>query len=534
MAEKVGMIWKVRVTEMSYIDKIFPNIPPREEVVARYPARKLPDGARVTRFAPSPTGFVHIGNMMGALTDERIAHLSGGIFMLRIEDTDAKREVAGADRLVIDTLLEYGIKFDEGPGIGGAYGPYYQSERRELYHAFAKWGLENGAAYACFMSGADLEKLRAEQESLGLRTGVYGKWARDRDLPPEEVERRIDAGEPYVIRFKSGGNPDNKCVVQDMIHGKIAMPENDYDEVILKGDGLPSYHFAHVVDDTLMGTTLVIRGDEWLPSAPKHIQMFKAFGLKVPKYAHHGLLQKTDGGLRRKLSKRKDPEALMPWYDQEGYPKTAVAEYLMNLLNSGFEDWRRNNPDKNYREYPLALAKMSASSALFDIVKLSSVSKGVIARMSSAEFYDATLAWAKRYSPKLTKILQSHADKARAAFAIERDGTDRPRKDISKWSEVEGEFEYMWRAPPRPSDIPPAEADVIADFLATYDANDDKDAWFRKISDISARHFPNENATRAMQILRRLITGRDKSPDLWAIMRALGRNETLARLGPGK
>ena len=386
---------------------LFPDVERDADDYERlYPERKLPEGAKVTRIAPSPTGFIHLGNLYGALTDERLAHQSGGIFFLRIEDTDAKREVANGAEMIRACLRSFGLVFDEGAlegGDRGAYGPYRQRERAHIYHAFAKKLVLEGKAYPCFCSEEELAEMRAEQEREKVNFGYYGKWAKYRDLPFDEAERRIRAGEPYVLRFRSEGDPSHYLHLTDQIRGKIDMPENDQDFVLLKSDGIPTYHFAHVVDDHLMRVTHVVRGEEWLATWPIHVQLFAALGWKCPKYCHTAHLMKAEGSGKRKLSKRKDPELALSFYRENGYPSESVREYLMTLLNSNFEEWRLANPKADIDAFPFALSKMGVSGALFDLDKLRDVSKNVVAAMTAQQVYDAVWRLGARIRPAVLR-----------------------------------------------------------------------------------------------------------------------------------
>ena len=391
------------------------NLPSRENIFNKYKTRNLKNGQKVTRFAPSPTGFIHIGNLYSALVNERVAHISDGIFFLRIEDTDEKREIEGAVNKIINALEYFDIKYDEGTdGINeiGNYAPYKQSDRKEIYKVFIKDLMERGMAYPCFCTEEELENIIKQQKAQNCsRLGYYGNWAKYRNLPIEESIKKIKNGEEYVIRFRSNGNFNKNIVVNDIIRGNTEFPENELDIVIMKKNGLPTYHFAHVVDDFLMGTTTVIRGDEWLPSLPLHIQLFQAMKWKAPKYAHISPLLKIENGAKRKLSKRKDPEANIEYFDQLGYPKESVIEYLLNLANSGFEGWRKQNPEKSYSEFPFDIKKMNVSGALFDFIKLDSVSREVISKMNKQEVYNNVLNWSKKYDKQLESMLSNNKER---------------------------------------------------------------------------------------------------------------------------
>ncbi|MCR5484177.1 MAG: glutamate--tRNA ligase [Clostridiales bacterium] len=534
---------------------LFPeDLPSPEELEERYPLRKIKEGERVTRFAPSPTGYMHLGNMFSAFIDKLCADATGGIFYLRIEDTDKKREVEHGVEKIFEGLTAFGIVPVEGV-MGeneekGDYGPYRQSHRREIYHSFAKKLVKNGMAYPCFCSEDELNELREKQESENTAIkGYFGKWAKCRFLPFEEQKRRIEAGEPYVVRLRSDGDESKKIIVDDLIKGKIEMPENIQDIVLLKTDGIPTYHFAHAVDDHLMRTTHVIRGDEWIASLPVHIQLFKTLGFKPPKYVHISPIMKLDDGNKRKLSKRKDPEAAVSFYKEEGYPKDSVLEYLLTLANSNFEDWRRANRDADISAFPFNIKKMSGSGALFDIAKMNDISKNIISAMSASEVYDKTAEWAKEYDGEFYALLTKDPEFARSALNIDRD-CPKPRKDIEKWSEVKNYLAYFYdelytQDFTLPENISPADAAEITDaYLKVFDIDDDKDAWFNKIKDVCAPlgYTPNVKEYKKdpgafkghvgdiSTVIRIAVTSRRNTPDLHAVMAVLGSDKVIERL----
>ena len=523
-----------------------------EEWEAIYPPRNLPEGAVVTRMAPSPTGFVHLGNVVQGLTSERMAHQTGGVLFLRIEDTDAKREVPGAVEVLINSLAHYNIKFDEGAtidGDAGNYGPYRQRQRAPIYHTYAKWLVEQGKAYPCFCTEEELAAMRAKQEAEKANFGYYGKWAvwRDRDL--DEIEAELKKGTPWVLRFRSEGSIANKIKFTDLLKGPMEITENDIDHVLLKSDGIPTYHFAHAVDDHLMRTTHVVRGDEWLSTLPFHIQLFQALGFRLPKYLHIGPLQKMDGDSKRKLSKRKDPEAALTYYRAVGYPVASVYEYLLNILNSGFEDWRRANPDAPADSFVFSAKKMNPAGSLFDEAKLRDTSKNVISRMTAEQVYDETLAWAKENSADFAALLTADPDTALRALAIGRGGK-KPRKDIAVWSEVQDYMGYLYdelfgytdELPPTMNKADAKQA-MLA-FAAVYDPADDNTLWFDKLKDIAQsmgyatdmkayRAAPEQYPGSVADIsacIRYAITGRLNSPDLCELMRILGHARSVKRL----
>ena len=418
---------------------LFPNVNETAEALEeKFPVRNLPEGAVVTRMAPSPTGFVHLGNLVQGLTAERMAHQSGGILFLRVEDTDAKREVPGAVEVLINTLKHYGISFDEGAtidGDNGNYGPYRQRQRASIYHVYAKKLVSEGQAYPCFCTEEQLAEMRATQEANKETTGYYGKYAMWRDRSMEDIQAELEAGHPWVLRFKSTGSIENQFKFDDLVKGKLTITENDVDHVLLKSDGIPTYHFAHAVDDHLMRTTHVGRGDEWLPTLPFHIQLFKALGFKLPKYVHIGPLMKMDGTSKRKLSKRKDPELALTYYKAEGFPVEAVYEYIMTLLNSNFEDWRRANADAAADTFKFNAKKLNPAGSLFDYAKLTDVSKNVISRMDANKVYSLLVEWAEEFDTDFADKLKSDPEFATKILAIGRGGK-KPRKDLAVWKDA--------------------------------------------------------------------------------------------------
>ena len=534
-------------------DLLYPQIKTLPaDIEARYPARVLPEGAKVTRFAPSPTGFLHIGNLYGAFTDERLAHTSGGIFYLRIEDTDAKRTVPNGIQIIIETLAKLGVEFDEGAvidGDKGDYGPYRQSERAEIYQTFAKQLIREGKAYPCFCTEEELSAIREKQEAEKLNPGYYGEFAIWRDAPIEKIQEKLNEGMPFVLRFRSEGDLNNKHKFRDEIKGEIDVTENDIDHVILKSDGIPTYHFAHAVDDHLMGTTHVIRDESWLSTLPFHIQLFKALGFKMPKYCHTAQVLKLDNGNKRKISKRKDPEAALTYYHSQGYPVAAVREYLMTLLNSNFEEWRLANPDSPIEDFKFTTKKMSVSGSLFDLDKLNDVSKNVISRLTAEQVYDFTLAWAKENDIGFAKLLESDKAYATRILAIGRGGK-KPRKDIALWSEVKGYMSFFYDSLFERTDVIPEsfnESDikaVFADFTASYDETADQSQWFNNIKAIAEKNgfCPDMKQYKAApeaykgsvadvsMFLRIAVTGRMNSPDLYEVMQILGKERVLARI----
>ena len=518
-----------------------------------YPARNLPEGARVVRIAPSPTGYLHLGTLFAALVNRITATSTGGIFYTRIEDTDKKREISGGIEDIIDGLNRFGITIDEGFVSGeeqkGDYGPYKQSERAEIYQTYVKELIRQGLAYPCFCTAEELEAVRGEQEAAKLRTGYYGKFAKHRDITYEEAKVLIDEGKPFVVRLKSPGSEENKIIFEDAVKGKIEMPENDEDFVLLKSDGIPTYHFAHAVDDHLMHTTHVLRGDEWISSVPKHIQLFKILGFKPPKYGHISPIMKLDNGAKRKISKRKDPEAAVHFFAEQGYDSECVINYLMTVAASDFEDWRRANPDASYKDFKFNLKKMSVSGALFDEVKLLDVSKNMVSKLKSDEVYEKLTAWSQEFDKEFYAILTKNPEYTRKVLAIDRD-VAKPRKDIARWSEAKDYFAYMFEELFTPCfELPEniEKADALAFLEAyknVYTPADDRQAWFDRIKEIAptigfaaeTKQYKAEpeaykgHAGDLSTVLRIAITGRRNTPDLCSIMQVLGKEECTRRI----
>ena len=545
------------MTYKELADLIFPNVKEINYYEEKYPERNLEEGAVVTRFAPSPTGFVHIGGLYQALVARTVAKKTNGVFFLRVEDTDQKREVENGVTGIVNSLKD----FDMGPDEGmisdteeiGNYGPYKQSLRKDIYQSYAKYLLELGKAYPCFATQEELDEMRAKQEAAKVRTGYYGVWAKYRNLSLDEMAEKINAGVPYIIRFKSPGREDRKIKHKDLIKGNVDFPENDQDIVIIKSDGLPTYHFAHAVDDHLMHTTHVIRSDEWLSSVPLHLQLFQELGFKAPKYAHISPIMKNDNGNKRKLSKRKDPEAAVSYYEELGIPSLAVKEYLLNIANSTFEIWRRQNKDASIDEFDFKLNKMSVSGALFDMVKLLDVSKTVISKMTAEEVYEDSIKWAEKYDEELKQLLEDK-EYALKVFSIER-GNKKPRKDIAKWSDVKENISYMYDEEFKKdnSEYPYQiinDKESINKILKLYtekyyDENDDKQEWFNKIKELTeemgyAKEVKEFKANPGMYkahvgdvstVLRVTLTKRTNTPDMYEIMQVLGKDRVMRRLG---
>ena len=531
---------------------LFPNVTDTpESLEEKYPVRQVPEGAVITRMAPSPTGFVHLGNLVQGLTSERMAHQSGGVLFLRVEDTDAKREVPGAVEVLINTLKHYGIHFDEGAtmdGDFGNYGPYRQRERAAIYHVYAKKLVAEGKAYPCFCTEEELSAMREQQEANKETTGYYGQYAIWRDRPMEDIQAQLDAGNPWVLRFRSTGCIENQFKFDDLVKGKLTITENNVDHVLLKSDGIPTYHFAHAVDDHLMRTTHVVRGDEWLPSLPFHIQLFQALGFKLPKYVHIGPLMKMDGTSKRKLSKRKDPELALTYYKSEGFPVEAVYEYIMTLLNSNYEDWRRANPNAPSTDFKFSPKKLNPAGNLFDYAKLTDVSKNEIAKMDAEKVYILLLEWAKEFDPDFGAKLEADPDYAKRILAIGRGGK-KPRKDLAVWKDAKpymGFFydEYLEQPVFDDRFDKAVIADALSLFLKSYDPEDDSAVWFEKVKAVAVEigfttdmkaykanpdAFPGTVAD-VSTFIRLAVTGKTNSPDLYTVMQILGYDRTVQRI----
>ena len=523
-----------------------------EDMEKRYPERQLKEGARVTRLAPSPTGFLHFGNLFTGTVAYRTAKVTDGIFFVRVEDTDQKRKVEGAVEVMLGGLEAFGVVADEGV-VGediekGDYGPYYQSQRKEIYHVFAKSLVKQDLAYPCFCSAEELDEIRAAQENESVK-GYWGEYAKCRKLTLEEIEENLKAGKPWTLRLKSPGDLEKKCFFDDMIKGKIEMPENVQDVVLLKSDGIPTYHFAHAVDDHLMRTTHVVRGDEWISSCPIHLQLFRVLGFKAPKFAHVAPIMKEEDGNKRKLSKRKDPEAAVTYYIEKGYPKESVNEYILTLANSNFEDWRKANPKESQDAFPFNLKKMSISGALFDMVKFNDVSKNVISLMSAKQVYDYTCQWAERYDKDFYALISRDEDYSVSILNIDRE-TPKPRKDIAAFSEIKDYVSYFFdeiyeKNYEMPENITKDMAkEILESYLKEYNPADDKQQWFDRIKALCEplgytpnvkEYKKNPDAFKGhvgdvSTVIRLAVTGRKNTPDLHAIMSLLGEGKVKERL----
>ena len=543
------------MTNKEIADLIFSHITKDTEYYKNlYKERDLKEGACVTRYAPSPTGFIHMGALYASLICKKVAHDTNGIFYLRIEDTDKKREVEDGVSLIIKDLKDFGISFDEGvtlDGEKGSYGPYIQSQRKEIYQAFIKELLINGDAYVSFAKEEELEQIRHLQENTKARLGYYGPYAKDRNLTNEEVYERIKNGEEFVIRLKSKGDFNKKVIINDLVKGKVEMPENDLDVVIMKKDGLPTYHFAHAVDDTLMHTTHVIRGDEWLSSAPIHVELFKAIGAKVPKYAHISPLMKEDNGNKRKLSKRKDPEAAVSYYEEVGIPKEAVITYLMTVANSNFEEFMMHNKDKTMDDFKFDFKKMSKSGALFDLEKLKNISKNYLSTLKAEEVYENLLEYTKKHDEEFYNLITLHKEDTINTLNIERN-CKKPRKDFESYSTVRNSIWYMYDELYKPDNFEfttITDKEEIINIMNTYmekyfDINDVQEVWFDKMKDLSSefgyarevKEYKNNpdlykgHVGDISMVLRVAVTSKSMTPNLYDIMQILGKERILKRI----
>ncbi len=524
----------------------------REDIEARYPERDLPEDAFVTRIGPSPTGFVHLGNLYNAVIAERIAHQSGGVFYLRIEDTDSKREVEGAVETLINAMAYFGVTFDEGAtadGDNGKYGPYRQRQRKEIYHVFAKELVQRGLAYPCFLTAEEIDAIREQQTANKENPGIYGKYAeKSRSLTLEQISENIKAGKEWVLRFKCT-ETDEHITVEDAIRGKLEMPRNNMDFVLLKSDGIPTYHFAHVIDDHFMRSTHVIRGEEWISSLPMHVELFNTLGWKQPIYCHTATLMKLENGSKRKLSKRKDPELALTYYQQEGICPEAVWEFLLTLLNSNFEEWRIANPEADFHDFPYTIEKMSISGALVDMDKLRDISKNVICRMSAQQVFDGWKDWCEEYNAEYADLIKKYPERTLAAINVGRGGA-KPRKDIETWKQACDFMSFYYDETFKVSDPMPEECNdetrklFFAKYLESYDHADDSSEWFAKVKVITEelgfavkpkdyKKNPDQfkgSIVHITNMLRIALTGHANAPDIWEVSHVLGEDIVRARM----
>ena len=546
------------MTNKDLANLIFPDITKTiEDYEKEYPERKLEEGARVTRFAPSPTGFMHIGHFYQVVVDYVIAKRSKGIFYLRNEDTDSAREVEGSVEYIRHVIDHYGLLPDEYEyrdinETKGNYGPYIQSERKEIYHAFIKYLIEEGKAYPCFLTQEEMDSIRESQAKDKRRIGIYGRYAKYRNLSPDEAAERIKNGENYVIRLKSQGDFNKKFKFDDLAFGTMELPENDIDIVIMKSSNLlPTYHFAHLVDDHLMHTTHVVRGQEWVASIPTHYELFKTFGFKMPKYVHTPLILKKDGDKIRKISKRLDPEAKMTYYEEKGYPKYSVIEAIMTIANSNYEAWRDSHPDADFTEFEFSPKKMSASGALFDLDKLDNISKNYISRLKATEVFDMLDKWSKEYDKDFNELINKYKEYTTSILNIERE-QKKPRKDYASLSEVKGQIWYMYDELYKDFEYEFADGldkEEIKNVLNTYfndyyDENDDKDTWFNKMKEMTDKlgycsdmkeykANPDKykgNVADISNIIRVGVTSKSQTPDLYVIFLLLGKDRITKRI----
>lgn len=535
---------------------LYPNVTKKiDDYEKMYPERNLKEGAVVSRFAPSPTGFVHMGSLLTAFIAAKVPKDTDGIFYLRIEDTDSKRSVENGIQGIIDDLANFDIEIDEGAisetKEKGSYGPYIQTKRKEIYDTFAKYLVQNGYAYPCFCSEEELDDIRKIEESKKERIGYYGKYAKCRNLTLEEVQEHLNKGDKFVLRLKSNGDFNRKIEVNDLVRGKIEFPENDIDTVLIKSDGIPVYHFAHVIDDHLMRTTHVLRGEEWLSSTPVHLQLFRMFGFKPPKYAHLGLVMKIDeDGTRRKLSKRKDPEAAVSYYHEKGIPKEAVKLYLMTIANSNFEEWLNQNPDKTIDDFKFNFKKMSMSGSLFDLEKLLNISRNYISRLTKEEVYEALLAWTKEYDTDFHNLITKYENYTKDILNIERE-QKKPRKDYESYSEIKNQIFYMYDELYNPTNYEWGSItdkqeikNILNEYINNYFDVSDKEVWFNKIKELTEefgycsnmkeyKENPSlykGNIADISTVLRVAITSKSMTPDLYEIMKLLGKDRIMQRI----
>lgn len=536
----------------SLANLLFPDVTDNpDDMEKRFPERNLPEGACVTRIGPSPTGFVHLGNLYNALIGERLAHQSGGVFYLRIEDTDNKREVEGAVETVINAMSYFGVNFDEGAvsgGDNGSYGPYRQRQRKEIYHVFAKHLVQRGLAYPCFLTAEEIDVIREKQTANKENPGIYGEYAACRDLTIEQIKENISAGREWVLRYR-GVQTDEYIAVEDAVRGKLEMPRNNMDFVLLKSDGIPTYHFAHVVDDHLMRSTHVIRGEEWISSLPMHVELFNALGWKMPIYCHTATLMKMEGTGKRKLSKRKDPELALSYYQQEGISSDAIWEFLLTVLNSNFEEWRIANPEADYKDFPYSLEKMSISGALVDLDKLRNISKDVIGRMTAENVYKNWLGWCDEYNKNFAELIRKYPERTIAALNVGKGG-NKPRKDLETWKQACDFMSFYYDETFTVSDDMPEECDeetrkiFFAKYLESYDHADESSEWFAKVKAITEelgfavkpkdyKKNPEQfkgSIVHITNMLRIALTGHANAPDIHEVSHVLGEEIVRNRL----
>ena len=539
------------MTNKDLAELLFPDVTKTiEDYEKMYPERNLEEGAYVTRFAPSPTGRLHMGSLFASFVPEVFARQTNGVFILRIEDTDSKREIENGTELILSDLKDNDYKIDENPIDGGAYGPYIQTERKEIYRTFAKHLVAIGRAYPCFCTEEDLAHMREEEESRKERIGYYGKHAKCRNLTYEEVKAHLDKGDKFVIRLKSLGDFNKKLIFKDLIKGTIALPENDLDQVLLKSDGIPPYAFAHVVDDHLMRVTHVTRDDSYISSVPYHVELWNAFGFKLPKFAHLLPLCVKEGETVRKISKRKDPEAAVSFYHERGIPKEAIKMYFATLLNSNFEEWYLQNQDKSYRDFTFTFNKMSKSGPLFDLEKLLNISRNYISKLTKDEVYKNLLEWTGTYDKEFNNILVKYEDYTKNVLNIERE-QKKPRKDYSCYSDIKNQIFYMYDELYNPTSYEWGKIDdkneiikILKTYMEKYFNITDKEAWFNNIKTLTDelgycsnmkeyKENPDKykgSVADISTVIRVALTSRSMTPDLYEIMRLLGKDRIKERI----
>lgn len=539
------------MTNKDLAELLFPDVTKTiEDYEKMYPERNLEEGAYVTRFAPSPTGRLHMGSLFASFVPEVFARQTNGVFILRIEDTDSKREIENGTELILSDLKDNDYKIDENPIDGGAYGPYIQTERKEIYRTFAKHLVAIGRAYPCFCTEEDLAHMREEEESRKERIGYYGKHAKCRNLTYEEVKAHLDKGDKFVIRLKSLGDFNKKFIFKDLIKGTIALPENDLDQVLLKSDGIPPYAFAHVVDDHLMRVTHVTRDDSYISSVPYHVELWNAFGFKLPKFAHLLPLCVKEGETVRKISKRKDPEAAVSFYHERGIPKEAIKMYFATLLNSNFEEWYLQNQDKSYRDFTFTFNKMSKSGPLFDLEKLLNISRNYISKLTKDEVYKNLLEWTGTYDKEFNNILVKYEDYTKNVLNIERE-QKKPRKDYSCYSDIKNQIFYMYDELYNPTSYEWGKIDdkneiikILKTYMEKYFNITDKEAWFNNIKTLTDelgycsnmkeyKENPDKykgSVADISTVIRVALTSRSMTPDLYEIMRLLGKDRIKERI----
>lgn len=539
------------MTNKDLAELLFPDVTKTiEDYEKMYPERNLEEGAYVTRFAPSPTGRLHMGSLFASFVPEVFARQTNGVFILRIEDTDSKREIENGTELILSDLKDNDYKIDENPIDGGAYGPYIQTERKEIYRTFAKHLVAIGRAYPCFCTEEDLAHMREEEESRKERIGYYGKHAKCRNLTYEEVKAHLDKGDKFVIRLKSLGDFNKKLIFKDLIKGTIALPENDLDQVLLKSDGIPPYAFAHVVDDHLMRVTHVTRDDSYISSVPYHVELWNAFGFKLPKFAHLLPLCVKEGETVRKISKRKDPEAAVSFYHERGIPKEAIKMYFATLLNSNFEEWYLQNQDKSYRDFTFTFNKMSKSGPLFDLEKLLNISRNYISKLTKDEVYKNLLEWTGTYDKEFNNLLVKYEDYTKNVLNIERE-QKKPRKDYSCYSDIKNQIFYMYDELYNPTSYEWGKIDdkneiikILKTYMEKYFNITDKEAWFNNIKTLTDEFGYCSNMKEYKEnpdkykgsvadistVIRVALTTKSMTPDLYEIMRLLGKDRIKERI----